>query len=175
MAKMTMKELVQSENAIAMLTSGVMWEFDFSYKLRSEVKKAKELIDGFHDHHLAIIKANGGIDYKNPQTGKVSWYIPAPKPLDLDEKASKEEVEKADASYQLEVVEYAKVQKAAEDAFNKLNAKEMSFDVNKIPMGEFKENFVAYLIPELKGKKFGLSIEDMDSLEWLIIYSKKSK
>ena len=53
--------------------------------------------------------------------------------------------------------------------------KEKDVKVNKIPVGEFKEGFTSYLIPELKGKRFSLSPADIDSLGWLVNFSKKKK
>ena len=171
MAKMKMSELKQASEMVTIFSQGILWEFDFSIKLKEQLESAKELLEDMRQHYIKIIQSHGGEEIQTPR-GK-QWGLKPPQPKSLDEKATKKEIDDADAEYQKAWKEYEANNTAIEKEYEALMNKEIDVKVNKIPVGEFKTNFTAYLIPELKGKKFSLSPDDIDSLGWLINFSKK--
>ena len=82
-----------------------------------------------------------------------------------DAKVAQEDFEKAVEAYQATL-------KEVDGLLEKLGEGNPDVKCNKIPIGEFKSNFVTYLSAEMKGKKFGFSIQHLDNLEWLIIEGK---
>ena len=170
---MTYKELKKSDEIISILSNGILWEFDFSIRLNNELESAQSFLEKLREQYIEIIQGNGGEEIQTPR-GK-QWGLKPPQPTSLSEKATKEEVEKVDAEYQDEIKKYEDNNTEIEKAYEKLMDTEINVVVNKIPMGEFKTNFTTYLVPELKGKKFSLSPADINSVKWLINFSKKKK
>jgi len=173
MPKMTMRQLKKSEDVIFTLTDVIIWEVDFSIKLNMELKHARQLLDGFREKYVEIIKSNGGQEVNTPQ-GK-QWGIKPPQPASLSEKATKEDVEKADKEYNESISEYEARNTSIEKAYIAMLEEVTDIQNNKIPISEFKSNFTAYLNRELKGKKFSLSGTDIDAADWFINFSTKKK
>lgn len=173
MPKMKYRELKKSDATIAILSDGILWEFDFSIKLNDELASAKDLLEKLREQYIKIIKGNGGEEIQTPRGNQ--WGLKPPQPTSLDEKATKEEVEKTDKEYEEAYSVYENNNSIIEKEYEKLMDKEVNVVVNKIPVGEFKSNFTNYLIPELKGKKFSLSASDIDNIKWLMNFSKKKK
>ena len=173
MAKMKLSELKNASETISVFSGGILWEFDFSIKLNNELKHAKELLENIREQYIKIIQTNGGEEIQTPR-GK-QWGLKPPQPKSLDEKASKKEVEDADADYQKLIEQYENNNTKIEKEYQVLMDTEVIVKVNKIPVSEFKAGFTSYLIPELKGKHFSLSPVDIDALDWLINFSKKKK
>ena len=170
---MKMSELKECSEMIGVFSQGILWEFDFSIKLRDALSHAKELLEDIRQQYIKMIQANGGEEIQTMQ-GK-RWGLKPPQPKSLDEKASKKEVEEADVEYKKAFDEYEANNTAIEKEYEELMSKEKDVKVNKIPVGEFRSSFTSYLVPELKGKQFSLSPADIDSLDWLINFSKKKK
>lgn len=170
---MKMSELKACSEMVNVFSGGILWEFDFSIKLNEELKHAKELLEDIREQYIKIIQANGGEEIQTPRGNQ--WGLKPPQPTALDEKATKKEVEDADAEYNKAIEAYEANNTAIEKEYADLMGKEKDVKVNKIPVGEFKAGFTSYLIPELKGKRFSLSPADIDSLGWLVNFSKKKK
>ena len=166
MAKMMYKELKKSSELISLFNNGMLWEIDFSIKLGDELESASKFLEKLREQYIKIIQSNGGEEIQTPQ-GK-QWGLKPPQPKTLDEKASKKEIEDADAEYQKAFDKYEANNTAIEKEYEKLMNTEINVIVNKIPFGEFKTNFTAYLVPELKNKKLSLTPVDIKDLNWLI-------
>ena len=104
MAKMMYKELKKSSELISLFNNGILWEIDFSIKLGDELESASKLLEKLREQYIKIIQSNGGEEMQTHQ-GK-QWGLKPPQPKTLDEKATKKEVEDADAEYQKAFGEY---------------------------------------------------------------------
>ena len=173
MAKMKMKELKNCEETIGLFGNGILWELDFSLKLKDSLESPKEILETFREDYLKLIQANNGEEIQTPR-GK-QWGLKPPVPCSLKETATSKEVEEADAKYKAEYEAFIVNNEAIEVGYAKMLDTDITVNSQRIPVGEFKENFTYYLVPDLKGKKFSLSPSDIESLEWLIMFSKKKK
>ena len=173
MTKMLVKELTACEDAIAMLRRHILWEFDFALKVKEELESATSLIESFKEQYLGILKANGGVEEQDPRSGRTMVVIKQPVLKQPEDGMKTKDIDALNESNNKVIAEYnilmGKVQKEA-DA---LDNKEITVNVNKIPAGEFKSNFIAYTIPELKGKKFALTGEQVELMDWFINFKTK--
>jgi len=78
MAKMKRKELVKAETSLMMIKQGILWEPKFASRIKKATKPAQEELDFFHEEHIKIIKAHGGVEKRNPMTGRTNWQLVEP-------------------------------------------------------------------------------------------------
>jgi len=150
----TIRELRKSEETLLMLTKGCFFRPAFASRLKKATKNVREALEDFHEQHLTILQANGAEKVAmppspgNPQGSSTYQIVQGENETDEAYKA------RGDAS---------------ESQFKELLDMEIEVGQNKIPVGDFSSNFVSYLNPQLKGQPLGLSVDDLDVLEWLII------
>lgn len=173
MGKMKAKELLACEDVIKTFRSRTLWEFDFALKVKEELAHAVGLIEELREQYLSILKANGGVEEQDPRTGRDMVAIKQPVLKQPEGGMTAKDVEAMNESNNRAIAEYNATMDIVRAEADKLDEKEITVKVNKIPAGEFKSNFISYTVPELKGKKFAMTGEQIELLDWFINFKKK--
>jgi len=173
MGKMKAKELLACEDVITTFKSRILWEFDFALKVKEELAHAIELIEGLREQYLGILKVNGGVEEQDPRTGRNMVAIKQPVLKQPEDGMTAKDAEAMNESNKRAIAEYNAIMDIVRVEADKLDEKEITVKVNKIPAGEFKSNFISYTTLELKGKKFAMTGEQIELLDWFINFKKK--